>query len=480
MVSDYKVRIMRSEIHNIKNVSHGEITYMNYGSINRDAVCDVNDIVGIYGQNGSGKTALVESLDILRHILTGTPVSYDIYEGIISRDGSSYITTDFFVCLDDDKYKVSYQAYLKVDDNEKAIYIASERLKYWTKGKSWKSCRDISFTNPFYGSANVLETQNISVDSKHLSKLKKISFLSNMQNLALICAQKDISVFFNEIVKANIEKMDDDIEVLSFKKIILGILKFAYVDFNIIKINQLGRINLNKILAINIHKKAGNVVEQAINPLAMGGVTEIPEKDYEEVKSVINAINVAIKSIVPDLQIYLEKELELEHPDGIKTVQVSVYSKRGEKKFSLRYESEGIKRIISILNNLIAVYNNEAVCLVVDELDSSIYEYLLGELIGVMHRDMKGQLIFTSNNLRVLEKLDSKNIICVTTNPDNKYIRLKGIEKSHNNRDFYIRALTVGGQNEVLYDENNLDEMGYAFRKAAKIARNDNQNCENF
>ena len=38
MVSDYKVRIMRSEIHNIKNVSHGEITYMNYGSINRDAV----------------------------------------------------------------------------------------------------------------------------------------------------------------------------------------------------------------------------------------------------------------------------------------------------------------------------------------------------------------------------------------------------------------------------------------------------------
>ena len=475
MVSDYKVRIMRSEIHNIKNVSHGEITYMNYGSINRDAVCGVNDIVGIYGQNGSGKTALVESLDILRHILTGTPVNYDIYEGIISRDGSSYITTDFFVWLNDDKYKVSYQAYLKVDDNEKAIHIACEKLKYWIKGSSWKALRDISFTNPFYGSTNVLETQNISVDSKHLSKLKKISFLSNMQNLALICAQRNTSVFFNEIVRANIEKMDDDIEVRSFKNIILGLLKFAYVDFNVIKVNQLGTINSNQVIPINVHKKTENAVIQAVIPLAMAGVNEIPQKDYEQVKSVINAINIAIKSVVPNLQIYLEEKLELERPDGTKAVQVALYSQRGDKKFLLRYESEGIKRIISILNYLISVYNNEGVCLVVDELDAGIFEYLLGELLGVMHSDMKGQLIFTSHNLRVLEKLDSKNIICSTTNPENRYIRLKGIEKNHNKRDFYIRAITVGGQNEELYDEDDLDAMGYAFRKAGKTTTDESK-----
>jgi AAA15 family ATPase/GTPase len=115
------------------------------------------------------------------------------------------------------------------------------------------------------------------------------------------------------------------------------------------------------------------------------------------------------------------------------------------------------------------VYNNEGVCLVVDELDSGIFEYLLGEMLGMMHREMKGQLIFTSHNLRVLEKLDAKNIICSTTNPENRYIRLKGIEKNHNKRDFYIRAITVGGQNEELYDEDDLLAMGYAFRKAGRI-----------
>ena len=106
--------------------------------------------------------------------------------------------------------------------------------------------------------------------------------------------------------------------------------------------------------------------------------------------------------------------------------------------------------------------------MVVDELDSGIFEYLLGELLGMMNSGMKGQLIFTSHNLRVLEKLDTKNIVCSTTNPENRYIRLKGIEKNHNKRDFYIRAITVGGQNEELYDEDDLIAMEYAFRKAGK------------
>ena len=36
----------------------------------------------------------------------------------------------------------------------------------------------------------------------------------------------------------------------------------------------------------------------------------------------------------------------------------------------------------------------------IDELDSGIYEYLLGECLEVMQDKAKGQLIFTSHNLR--------------------------------------------------------------------------------
>ena len=469
MKNKYKVRIMRSEIRNIKNVTYGDVMYMNYGSINKKAMCDKTDIVGIYGQNGSGKTALVESLDMLRQILTGSSINFEMYAGILAKDGSSCICTEFFVWIGEEKYKVIYQASLRVDEKEKAIQIYMEKLRYWKRGASWKSERDISFCNPYYGDTDILETHNISVTSNHLSSLSVIPFLVNMQNLALICAQKNISVFFNQLVKATIEKLEDSMEVIDFRNVILGMLQFAYVDFNVIKVNQLGTINNNQIIPINVHNETETEIMQAIMPLAISGVTEIPQEDYVQVKIVVDAINVAIKSVIPNLQIRLKEKMELEHPDGTKTIQVEVYSVRDGKEFLLRYESEGIKRIISILNYLIYVYNNEGVCLVVDELDSGIFEYLLGELLGMMHSEMKGQLIFTSHNLRILEKLDAKNIVCSTVNPKNRYIRLKGIEKNHNKRDFYIRAITVGGQKEELYDEDDLLAMGYAFRKAGKV-----------
>lgn len=90
----------------------------------------------------------------------------------------------------------------------------------------------------------------------------------------------------------------------------------------------------------------------------------------------------------------------------------------------------------------------------------------LGELLGELQKEMKGQLIFTSHNLRVLEKLDYKNIICSTINPKNRYINLTGVGANNNNRDFYIKSLTIGGQKEELYDDEDLDSIGYAFRRA--------------
>ena len=223
------------------------------------------------------------------------------------------------------------------------------------------------------------------------------------------------------------------------------------------------------MIPVNVHRETEMAITQEVISLDIAGVWEFDAAYFEQVKATIEAINIAIRSIVPNLQIELKKRMELEQPDGTKKVQVDVYSNRNGKRFLIRYESEGIKRIISILNYLISVYNNEGVCLVVDELDSGIFEFLLGELLGMMSKEMKGQLIFTSHNLRILEMLDSKNIICSTTNPYNRYIRLVGIEKNHNKRDFYIRAITLGGQKEELYDEDDLIAMGYAFRKAGKV-----------
>ena len=57
----------------------------------------------------------------------------------------------------------------------------------------------------------------------------------------------------------------------------------------------------------------------------------------------------------------------------------------------MRYESEGIKKIVSILQLLIVVYNNDSITVAIDELDSGIFEYLLGEILRIISEKGNGQ-----------------------------------------------------------------------------------------
>ena len=471
MEDKFLVRIMKSTIRNLKNVGFGEIKYMNHGCIQKEAIIKNADIVGIYGQNGSGKTALVESIDILKYIITSTEIPYKTYAGILSKELPVCISTVFFIEKGELKYKAQYDAYIRTNEEKEKIEIYKEKLSYWVWGASWKAQRDIEFYNPYYETEDIIENRVLTVQSEHMSSFKKIEFLSSMQNLAIYCSQRNISVFFNNQVLKNLNLIDDN-EARTLYNVIASLMHFGKADLHVIKVNQLGAINDNKIIPLNLHHETESSVIQGCLPLFVNGQGELSEEIFYLFSATIDAINIVLRSIIPNLQIYMEKKNILEKEDGKKYIQVEVYSMREDKKFLIRYESEGIKRIISLLNYLVSVYNNQRVCLVVDEMDSGIFEYLLGELLGLMHEEMKGQLIFTSHNLRVLEKFDAKNIICSTTNSNNRYIRLTGIGNNNNKRDFYIRAITVGGQKEELYDEDDLIAMGYAFRKAGRLNKN--------
>ena len=57
------VRIVETQIENFKNVSYGDVRFVNYSNVQYRGKIEREDINGIYGQNGSGKTAVVEVLD---------------------------------------------------------------------------------------------------------------------------------------------------------------------------------------------------------------------------------------------------------------------------------------------------------------------------------------------------------------------------------------------------------------------------------
>ncbi len=115
---------------------------------------------------------------------------------------------------------------------------------------------------------------------------------------------------------------------------------------------------------------------------------------------------------------------------------------------------------------MIGVYNRSSMTVAIDELDAGVFEYLLGELLRIIAEKGKGQLIFTSHNLRPLETIDKGFIAFTTTNPDQRYIRMTNVKSTNNLRDFYYRDIMLGEQNEPVYEPTNNYDIALALREA--------------
>ena len=202
--------------------------------------------------------------------------------------------------------------------------------------------------------------------------------------------------------------------------------------------------------------------------MALNRPTTIPEEAVPIVNMLVHDMNIVLTQIVPGLGIRV-RELGAQLMDNNQTgSRIQLISVRNGEEIPLRCESDGIKKIISILQLLIVVYNKSSITVAIDELDSGIFEYLLGEILRIISEKGKGQLLFTSHNLRPLETIDRGFIAFTTTNPENRYIRFNHVKSNHNLRDFYFRDIVLGEQNEVVYEATSNYEIAMAFREAGE------------
>jgi len=153
---------------------------------------------------------------------------------------------------------------------------------------------------------------------------------------------------------------------------------------------------------------------------------------------------------------------------GEEGVYVSIFSVRGDRKFPFSYESDGVIKLVSIMACYVFAVSQGSATLVVDEIDSGVFEFMLGELLKVFEESGKGQLIFTSHNLRPLEVLDKKFIRFTTTNPKSRYYKIKGIGNTNNLRDTYLREIELGNGNVEIYSKTRKFKIANALRKAGK------------
>ena len=251
--------------------------------------------------------------------------------------------------------------------------------------------------------------------------------------------------------------------------LIESLVRYGNYELFVINTANAGIISMNMLpITFKYEEGSRGAVGNILIPLEEA--VPIPEEAVKTVEHVITSMNVVLAQIIPGLTIRIETLGEMVFANGNKGIKIQLMSLKNEKAIPLKYESEGIKKIISILQLLIVVYNRSSITVAIDELDAGVFEYLLGELLCIISEKGKGQLIFTSHNLRPLETLDRGFIAFTTTNPSNRYIRMSNIKDNNNLRDFYFRDIILGEQSEELYDPTNNSEIALAFREAGEAS----------
>lgn len=461
------ITLNKINIKNLKNVYNGSITF------NKESKREtLKHVTGIYGQNGSGKTSIIDSLVLLKELLLGRKLSNDFIYLISANKEDMILDFEFLMGLNDENYKIFYEVEIsKVeenlndtdDDNDKEnplIKITKEKISY-SKLDNEKWTRKCDILNYEYENKKIPFTPKKTYEEM-VSKRK-----DNELDLKF---QKEFSkrlcksyIFNNDNIKLFENTMTEDVEIV---KIIKSMQYFAKYNLFIVENDESGVINTFGIMPFSFRIEDKDGMSTGVIAIKLFDITTIDKTKLETLNKIIDQINIVVENIIPNLNIELKNYVIETLKDGREGYRVQLISNREGIEIPLKYESDGIKKIISILSALIAMYNNEKILLAVDELDAGVFEYLLGEILDVIKDNCKGQFIFTSHNLRALEKLDKDSIVFTTTNPENRYIKFTSVKSTNNLRDFYLRGILLGGQKEEIYNGTNKAYISRSFRKA--------------
>lgn len=445
-MNNQSVKIERINLENIKNVCNG--------TIDLTAKNESLNVMGVYGQNGSGKTALVDALTMVRELILGGKLNSGEVD-LLNEDKESKIK---IVVVFNSNLEVSYEVRLKNKDHNVNVISECVYLKKLKKYQRKKMIFDYRPTEngisvDFCGNKDrkYNEDERVELLTAHaLSEQNETSFLFSERIRKFVCDEKNKGIINSEL------PLILEFLVNEFAKNL-----FCYSN----KFSGMIYAEILLPMSFQVENMYGLV------PIPMDASEEISENLYETANLIFTQINQVLPNLIPGLTIKLRIEDKSKNLEGESEYRVSVDSIRNGKAIPFRKESDGIKKIVSILSTLINVYNSSNVIAIIDELDAGVFEFLLGEIVEALSDEAKGQLIFTSHNLRALEVLPYQKILFTTTNPENRYIRVTNVKKTNNLRDMYIRAIQLGGMEEEVYQETDSYEIKRSFKKAFKKKR---------
>lgn len=480
------MRVESIELKNFKNVEAGRVDILDTQS--------GAGIVGIYGQNGSGKTSVVDAFDCIQRAMLGVEQA-DNSGDYVGASGDELAVTIRFTTTDisgnpDERTEIQYEMQCRADKSNR-LRITSEAIKINPEDGQKRTLIEHISARQSADSADDAQQWIRAGEYAPKSRWKSILAFDEEARLLFTLAEgasytKGSSFLFARELKdalARFQKacLGSDGQFRqgvpstvreAFEKTVHPLSK-AIGSLGYFALKNLRVISTVSTLAVSANVLHLSTVEDERHkgilrflPLDISGPVDLSVQDSEVLFHTVDTINGVLQALVPGYELRLRDLGPVVLNAGAEGRRLELMSVRNGVELPFRRESEGIQKITAITALLIDVYNNPESCVVIDELDSGVFEFLLGELLEVLSTRGKGQLIFTAHNLRALETLPAKCLVFTTTNPKKRFVRFKGHRPSNNLRDQYLRAINLGGQDESVYEQTDRFEIDSAFYRA--------------
>lgn len=397
-----------------------------------------NQFISIYGENGSGKTNIVELFKLLQQStmsratdIAMNKIPKEFWK--IQEEMSDQLPTEIRQIF---QLSFNLKEYRMLDEEEPT------EIEYGFKINDNDGFYYIKFDD------EIIEEKLYYMAGKQRAYLFQI----NKENNKII-KNLNKNIFINE--KYN-EELIDGIDKYWGKYTFLSLLSFEaieknkdYIDNNISK-NIMEVIDKIWSMTVHVDKGAlkiipdGFIKVRKLNNIQKG----IVKKDkLPEIKKYENVLNIFFTQAYADIK---EVKYKINEKEDRIHYELYFYKMIGGqiKSIPSKLESDGTRRILNQFDTIIGSLLGETV--IIDEIDNGIHDVLMKNIIMSIKDEITGQLIITTHNTLLLEILPKEYIYILSTdyngNKTINSIKEYGIkiQKNNNARDLYFKGVFGG------------------------------------
>ena len=356
------------------------------------------NIKGIYGINGSGKSGIVASVDILRNLLLddgylNNPMVQKNLDAIINKKSKElFIGADFLAEYKEKTYLYRYEILLKKTLTDKYA-ISSEKLSY----RLATSKKD-DFNSLIEVKNGIIDY----IDIKNDEELKN-TFIQNTLNLLSMSAVS--SVFLDKMYPYE-EQINNIISLDGVLLLInLGIRMKVYMDQSDNHIDYLLKNMLMYTMETDkddtyidsLRKGALRLNRSSIDAIS-GGTDLIAKPIYTRYEKKVKRLKEFIKIFKPDLT-----DISIDRKEDGDNYVCNLNMVYGDYVVHTEFESTGVKKLIRLFGYLQFMVRGGIVF--IDEFDSNLHDVYLCALLEYLMEYGKGQLCFTTHNVGPMDVL---------------------------------------------------------------------------